>query len=224
MASKTDNAINGGMNGAQMGGQIGGGWGALIGGIIGAAWGYFTPDYEARAIKKYNDEVVRNAMQDLFDLRRVQNVQNMQTAQALAAYQTNNTVQASTFNATYGATETIGASAQALRQVMDFQTQQAMAQTWTNWETGVEEHNTEVRRITNAADAGLRRQRGSTNQVDYGGLVKSGMDMYSKYKGTGTTTTVSTTNTSAFGTSQGTFFDSFKGVGGGGQGGGAMTA
>lgn len=181
---KARNGIQGASQGAQMGSMFGP-YGAIIGGVIGGVLGLTTPDYEGKAIKKHNDEVVKNAMHDLFDLRRVQNAQNMQTAQTLMQYKDQRKLMASQANVQYGAAEMIGSSTAALKKIMDFQTNEAMSQTMYNWQVGVNEHNQEVHRITNSAQNSLRRQRGAQNQIDYSGLIKTGMSAYDKIKASG---------------------------------------
>jgi len=189
---KFQNGIQGASQGAQMG-SLFGPWGAVIGGVIGGVLGLTTPDYEGKAIKKHNDEVVKNAMHDLFDLRRVQNAQNMQTAQTLMQYQDQRKLMASQANVQYGAVDMLGASTEALKKTMDFQTNEAMSQTMYNWEVGVGEHNQEVHRITNSAQNSLRRQRGAQNQIDYSGLIKTGMSAYKGIKGSGNSGSTSVT-------------------------------
>ena len=181
MASRLNNGISGGMQGAQLGSNFGP-QGAIIGGIVGATIGLFTPDYEKKAMEAYNSQVVKNAAMDFFDFRRVQNVNNLEYSQALASYQDNRAVTTAQYNANFGASDTIGASAEALSQVIDFQTTQAMAQTTANWEMGVENANVEMNRATNSAINSLRRKRGEQTRMDYAGMVKGGLDLYKKYK------------------------------------------
>lgn len=175
--------LSAGMQGAQMGGQLGGGVGAAIGGIAGFVLGFTTPDYEKIAREKYNNEVVKNTITSLFDMRRVQNVENMRTAQALASYRDQQSVTTSSYNAQYGATDVVGSSADALKQTLAFQTDQAVAQTWFNFETGIDNYNTRVEGTVNSALAGLRRTKGDSRTMDLGALTKSGLDLYSQYGG-----------------------------------------
>lgn len=188
MASRLNNGISGGMQGAQLGSNFGP-QGGLIGGIVGAAIGLFTPDYEKKAMEAYNSQVVKNAAMDFFDFRRVQNVNNLEYSQALASYQDNQAVTTAQYNANFGASDTIGASAEALSQVIDFQTTQAMAQTTANWEMGIENANVEMNRATNSAINSLRRKRGEQTKMDYAGMIKGGLDLYKKYRQPNTATT-----------------------------------
>lgn len=183
MAGNMQAGLSTGMQGAQMGGQVGGMWGAVIGGVAGFALGYGTPDYEKIAREKYNNEVVKNTISSLFDMRRVQNVENMRTAQALAAYRDQQAVTTSSYNAQYGANDVVGASADALKNTLAFQTDQAIAQTWFNYETGIDNYNIGVEGTVNSALAGLRRTKGDQRTMDLGALTKSGLDMYKQYGG-----------------------------------------
>lgn len=183
MAGNMQAGFSTGMQGAQMGGQVGGIWGAVIGGVGGFALGYNTPDYEKIAREKYNDEVVKNTATALFDMRRQQNIENMRTAQALAAYRDNQRVTASQYNAQYGANDIIGSSADALSQTLDYQTDQAIAQTWLNYEIGINNYNTAVEGTVNSAMSGLRRTKGDTKSMDLGALTKTGISMYQQYGG-----------------------------------------
>lgn len=183
MAGNMQAVLSTGMQGAQMGGQVGGMWGAVIGGIGGFALGYNTPDYDKIAREKYNNEVVKNTIASLFDMRRVQNVENMRTAQALAAYRDQQTGTTSSYNAQYGANDVVGASADALKNTLAFQTDQAIAQTWFNYETGIDNYNIGVEGTVNSALAGLRRTKVDQRTMDLGALTKSGLDMYKQYGG-----------------------------------------
>lgn len=181
MASRLNNGLSGGMQGAQLGSNFGP-RGTIIGGIAGATIGLFTPDYEKKAMEAYNSQVVKNAAMDFFDFRRVQNVNNLEYSQALASYQDNQAVTTAQYNANFGASDTIGASAEALSQVIDFQTTQAMAQTTANWEMDIENANVEMNRATNSAINSLRRKRSEQTKMDYAGMVKGGLDLYKKYE------------------------------------------
>lgn len=183
MAGNMQAGFSTGMQGAQMGGQVGGMWGAVIGGVGGFALGYNTPDYEKIAREKYNNEVVKNTVTALFDMRRQQNIENIRTSQALAAYRDNQRVTASQYNAQYGAGDIIGSSADALSQTLDYQTDQAIAQTWLNYEVGINNYNTTVEGTVNSAMAGLRRTKGDTKSMDLGALTKTGISMYQQYGG-----------------------------------------
>ena len=113
------------MQGAQMGSNFGP-WGAVIGAAAGFVFGKSAPDNEKIMADKYNAEVVKNAARDLFEMRRVQNEENKRTAQALAQYQDNRKVQTASINAQLGASDIIGSSANALKQTLDLQTNEAM--------------------------------------------------------------------------------------------------
>lgn len=183
MAGNMQAGLSTGVQGAQMGGQVGGLWGAVIGGAAGFALGYGTPDYEKIAREKYNNEVVKNTVTALFDMRRQQNIENIRTSQALAAYRDNQRVAASQYNAQYGAGDIIGSSADALSQTLDYQTDQAIAQTWLNYEVGINNYNTAVEGTVNSAMSGLRRTKGDTKSMDLGALTKTGISMYQQYGG-----------------------------------------
>lgn len=188
------------MQGAQMGSQFGP-WGALIGAGIGWDLGSTAPDNEKIMLDAYNAEVVKNAARDLFEMRRVQNEENKRTAQALAQYQDNRRVQNATITAQYGAADIIGASADALKQTLDLQTNEAMNQTMINAITGMENFNTRIDQMTNQRIASLQRYRGQA-PLDAGKLVSTGVDIYNQF------------NTQGQG---GSLMDSFKGVWGGGK-------
>lgn len=189
--------VQGGLQGAQQGAQMGsmfGGYGAAYGAIAGGILGLFQPDTEKEMIQKWNAQVVKNFSEDLFDLRRVQNIENIRTAQALLNYQDQKAVARASMNANYGAAELLGSSAQALVQTMEFQTQQATAQVWQNYETNIDNMNNTLEQMANRASANLKdRQQGGSQ--DYSGLVKGGIDLYSKLKGKGTARQASTTST-----------------------------
>lgn len=185
MALNVDQGISSGMQGAQMGASFGP-YGALAGGAIGLALGLFTPDAEKQAIKKYNDQVVHNNMQSIFDMRKVQNIRDMQTAQALAGYGDQAKVTKSTYNANYGAADIIGSSAAALSKTLQFQTQQAQAQTWFNFDVGVDNFNSTVDTLTNNSMTSLKRAKGgATTAQTAGSAIKTGLSLYSKFKGNG---------------------------------------
>lgn len=181
-------ALSTAMQGAQLGGKLGGGWGAAAGGIIGLIAGGKAQKAQDASIRKYNDQVVKMANQDLFDLRKQQNVENIRTAQALSTYQANSKVQRSAITASLGAADIIGSSAQALKQVMDFQTKEAQAETMLNWETGIENYNTTIDRAQNARSATLTRNVEGRGQGDFGALVSGAVDVYNASKGGGALT------------------------------------
>lgn len=168
-----------GMQGAKLGGKFGGLYGAIGGGILGLVLGGSDNSAE-KAAKQYNDQVVKFAAQDLFDMRRQQNIQNARASQALEQYQTNNKVQGSTINANMGAADIIGSSAQALKQTLAFQTQEAMAQTLANWDVGIANYNTTIDRNTNQRAASLQRSTGQQG-ADLGSLISAGVDLYNEY-------------------------------------------
>lgn len=183
----------------QLGALFGAPYG-LIGAGIGAALGLMSPDYEGRAIKAYNAEITKNAMQDLFDLRRMQNMRNIETAQALQAYQDQRTVGTASINAQYGAAEALGSSAQALQKTLAFQTQEAQQQVKRNFEVGVEDYNQQVQRTTSDAINRLQKSRSRQAPMDVASLVKGGLDFYKQSK------------LPSASKAQGTWFDNFKGV------------
>lgn len=165
--------LNNAVQGAQIGGQLGGGWGAVAGGVLGLLSG---DGGAAKAAKEYNDKVVKHAAEDLFDLRRQQNVQNMRTARTLANYAVQNKTAQSTITANLGAADIIGSSAQALKQTMDFQTQQAKADTMLNWETDVDNYNRAVDTMTSQRMNSLQRSTGQ--EVDVGALAGNAFKLY----------------------------------------------
>ena len=181
-------ALSTAMQGAQLGGKLGGGWGAAAGGIIGLIAGGKAQKAQDASVRKYNDQVVKMANQDLFDLRKQQNVENIRTAQALSTYHANSKVQRSAVTASLGAADIIGSSAQALKQVMDFQTKEAQAETMLNWETGIENYNTTIDRAQNARSASLKRNVEGRGQEDLGALVSGAVGVYNASKGGGALT------------------------------------
>lgn len=175
-------ALSTAMQGAQLGGKFGGPWGAAGGAILGFIAGGKAEKRQNEATKKYNDQVVKYAAQDLFDLRRQQNVENVRTAQALSSYQMGKKVQNSAITASLGASDIIGSSASALKNTLDFQTQQAEAETMLNWETGIENYNTGINQLNNQRDAQFKRQN-AAGQEDLGALVKGAASLYKDYGG-----------------------------------------
>lgn len=168
------------MTGASIGGKLGGGWGAVGGAVIGLIAGNAATKRADEMSKKYNEQVVKFAAQDLFDLRRQQNIQNIRTSQALATYDDNRRVGVSTQVANMGAADIIGSSAAALAQTMDFQTKAAQAETMLNWETGIENYNTAIDTTTNQRSASLQRKSGAA-PTDYGALLSGAVEVYDKY-------------------------------------------
>lgn len=173
------------MQGAQMGSNFGP-WGAVIGAAAGFVFGKSAPDNEKIMMDNYNNEVVKYAARDLFDMRREQNNENMRTAQALASYQSGRRVQTAQMNAQFGAADIIGSSSKALQQTLDLQTNEAMNQTLINAETGIENYNTRVDQMTNQRIASLKRFKGQA-PMDAGQLVTQGVNLYKQYKSSGAT-------------------------------------
>lgn len=184
--------FQGGVQGAATGAQTGamfGPWGAAIGAVAGAAIGLFSKDQEKEAVKKYNNQVVQNFATQLFDVRRVQNANNMAYSQALASYQDANRVTQAKYNAQFGAADIIGSSAKALSQTMDFQTQQAAAQTTLNWEATLENTNSSINQMANQAVGSLQRKKGGQQQqASFADLTKMGLNMYRQFQGGGSNT------------------------------------
>ncbi|QGH73783.1 internal virion protein B [Vibrio phage vB_VhaP_VH-5] len=178
MAFNLQGGLSSGIQGAQLGGQVGGVYGAIGGGILGLLAGG-SDNSAAEAVKKYNDAVVKNAAQDLFDMRRQQNIQNMRTARTLANYAVQNKTAASTITASLGAADIIGSSATALKQAMDYQTKQAQADTMLNWGTEVDNYNRAIDTATEQRVSSLQRSTGQ--ELDVGALVQGGMALYSGY-------------------------------------------
>ena len=174
-----------GLQGAQIGGQVGGAWGAVIGAGVGILVGSEQRKAEARMRNAYNAQVLKYAAQDLFDMRRAQNVENTRTAQALATLQNERKIQTSAATAALGASEIMGASGVALQQALDFQTEEAMADTILNWEIGVENYNTQLEKGFQQRAASLDRGNGQ-KQADVMGSILSGVSLYnSTFKGEG---------------------------------------
>lgn len=180
MAFNTQQGLTSAMQGAQLGGKFGGAWGAVGGGLVGLLAGGKARDKEKAMAKQYNDQVVKYAAQDLFDMRRQQNVENTRTAQALASYQANRQTQVSSTVAAMGAADIIGSSATALAQTLDYQTNEAMSEVMTNWETGIENYNTMLDRMQNQRDASLKKHKEGAG-LDVGSLISGGVDIYTKY-------------------------------------------
>lgn len=152
----TSSGLNGAISGAQAGSSFGL-WGSVIGAGAGLLGGLFSGNKAEKATNAYNDLVVKNTAQSLFDLRRQQNVADQQTSQALSAIQDNNQVQTASYNAQFGAADVIGnTGANTLKQVLDYQSNQAKATTWQNFNTGVENYNTQVNSTINNAESKLK--------------------------------------------------------------------
>lgn len=184
------------MQGAQMGSNFGP-WGALIGAAAGFVFGKSAPDNEKIMADKYNAEVVKFAARDLFDMRRAQNEENMRTSAAIAQYQDNRKVQTSSITAQMGAADIIGSSANALKQTLDLQTNEAINQTLINAKTGFENYNTRVDQMTNQRIASLQRYKGKA-PMDAGKLVSTGVDIYKQFNQDGSLTQGATSMMGAF--------------------------
>lgn len=178
--------VNGAKAGAQFG-AVGAGVGAVVGGVI----GYFSPDVakeQRQAMLKYNAEVTRYTQQSVFDLQRQRVTERMRTSQALSTYQDNSKTSIATLKAQYGAADVIGSSAKALGMTLDFQTEQAMAQEWFNFDVGIDNFNTNVGAIVNKGLSSLSNQAGSyvnPNQAAaLSSTIQTGVDAYAKYSRT----------------------------------------
>lgn len=176
--------LQGAQTGAGIGMQFGGPWGGVIGGVLGGVIGLTTKDEELEAMKQHNKLVVKYTQQSLFDLQRSQVVNNMRTAQALASYQAQAREGKSTYNAQYGAADVIGASSQALSQVIDYQKNAAMANEWMNFHIGIDSYNTQVSQITNQGYNSLQSYKGQSKGLDIAGLVNTGLNAYQQYQQT----------------------------------------
>lgn len=191
----TEAGLQGGVQGAQIGAQFGGPYGAVIGGALGLGLGLFSKDTEKKAIEKFNQETVTNATKTLFDMRRVQNIQNIRTAQALSAYQDNAKVSKSTYNAAYGASDIIGASAEALSNTVALQTAQAMEGTWFNFDTEINNYNQNVESVTNQAMSQLKRAKAQGAGGGIGSMLTQAASLYGKFSGQGGAGSVGATGT-----------------------------
>ena len=194
--------LGGAVSGAALGATIGGIGGATIGCALGLVSGIINGSKAAKATEAYNNLVVQNTTQSLFDLRRQQNVSNMQTAQALASIQDSSKVQTSSYNAQYGAADVIGAGADTMKQVLAYQANQATAGTWINFNTSVENYNTQVNSTVANAEAKLKSSSSggaSTSPTSLASLVSTGI---SAYKGLGGGSSVGTFNSEGSYTNQ----------------------
>lgn len=174
-----------GLQGAQTGAQIGsnfGGMGTAIGGIVGGLAGLFTPDYAEKQMKAYNAQVLKFTHQAIFDLQRNQAINNMRTAEALASYQDTAKAGKSSYNAAYGAAEIIGSSAEALKNTIDYEAQQATAREWQNFEIGVDNFNTQLSSIVNSGINSFQTSKEGGAQMDIASLVGQGIQGYKDYK------------------------------------------
>lgn len=179
----------GAANGAKTGAQIYGAKGALIGAMVSGVTGYFSPDIVAeqrKSLLKYNAEVTKYTQQSVFDLQRQRVSERMRTSQALSTYADNKKTAVAELRAQYGAADVIGRSSTDLDQVLDFQTDQAVAQEWFNFDVGIDNFNTQLRGIVNNGISRLSNAAGSyanPNQATAAqSTMQTAMDMYGKYK------------------------------------------
>lgn len=182
-------AGSGAANGAKTGAQVGGAWGALIGAVIGGVTGYFSPDIVAeqrKSLLKYNADVTKYTQQSVFDLQRQRVSERMRTSQALSTYTDNKKTAVASLRAQYGAADVIGRSSTDLDQVLDFQTDQAVAQEWFNFDVGIDNFNTQLQGIVNNGISRLSNAAGSYVNPNQAAAAQStmqtAMDMYGKYK------------------------------------------
>lgn len=177
------------MNGMAVG-SLFGPKGAAIGAGIGLVAGLFSADRSKAALKaqqKYNDEVVKNTITDLFDRERAQQVERMRTAKALQSYQAQGKTQISTVRAGYGAADLIGASAQALAQAIDYQTTQALEATRFNYAVGFDNYLTNINQITNKGVNAVQQgvDSGQQQPLDIYSMFKAGKELYGGLKSLG---------------------------------------
>ncbi len=178
--------IMGGLQGAQQGAQVGsmfGPWGTAIGAGVGLLGGLFSADKEKAALeaqRKFNAEVVKNTVTDLFDQERSQQVERMRTARALQSYQAQGKTQISTVRAGYGAADLIGASAQALSQAIDYQTNQALEATRFNYTIGFDNYLTGINQTANKGVNNLQRSIDLPDQkpMDIMGMFNAGKSVF----------------------------------------------
>lgn len=179
---------SGATNGAVTGAQFGGGRGALIGTAIGGVLGYFSPDIVAeqrKSLLKYNADVTKYTQQSVFDLQRQRVSERMRTSQALSTYADNKKTAVAELRAQYGAADVIGRSSTDLDQVLDFQTDQAVAQEWFNFDVGIDNFNTQLQGIVNNGISRLSNAAGSYANPNQAAAAQSTMQtaigMYAKY-------------------------------------------
>ena len=172
--------ISSGVQGAQLGGQLGGAWGAVGGGLLGFLLGGSEDKAQRKQTEEWNKQVQKQATADLFDMQRNNNIENIRTSQALDSYNQNKKVQGATINASLGAADIIGSSAQALVQTIDYQTSAAKAAVWDNFETNINNYNTSIAQQTNQRVSSLKYN--PKEQVDWASLATSA---FSTYKNTG---------------------------------------
>lgn len=181
-------AGSGAANGAKAGAKFGGAGGALGGALLGGVIGYFSPDIVAaqrKSLLKYNAEVTKYTQQSVFDLQRQRVSERMRTSQALSTYADNKKTAVAELRAQYGAADVIGRSSTDLDQVLDFQTDQAVAQEWFNFDVGIDNFNTQLRGIVNNGISRLSNTVGSYTNPNQAaaaqGTMQTAMDMYGKY-------------------------------------------
>lgn len=205
MATNFSAGLNSGVQGAMAGAQVGGVWGAVIGGGLGLILGSQQAKEQQKMLEQYNKQVLKQHATDLFKLQGERNLEDMRTAAALLNYQDNLAVGTSTYNAQYGAADMIGSSAEAMAQVLGFQTSEAKAATKLNWNVSLDNYNTTIDQLTNQRQVSLQRSTGE-QKTDFGGLIKTGLDAYSMYR-SGNMTGMFGSNTGS--TGQGGFFNTF---------------
>lgn len=179
-------SLNLGIQGAQLGGRFGA-VGSAIGGALGFAVGLFSSDPSKPLLKaqeKYNNEVVRNTVQSLFDREREQQVSRMRTARALQSYQAQGKTQISTVRAGMGAADLIGGSAVALAQAIDYQTKQAEAATMFNYGVDFDNYLTSINQISQQGVNSLQQSINAPQQkgVNLGDLYSAGKSAYEGFQ------------------------------------------
>lgn len=168
---------------AQMGGKLGGGYGAIAGGVIGAILGRSSAKKAQKALDQYNDQVVKNAATELFDMQRVNNAQKRVLGSALHEYSMQQSLAQGSYNAAYGAADMVGGSADALAQTLDYQTKQAKAELMYNYDMSVDNYNRSINSMASEASARLKRSTGAEVQgANFDALASKGAEMYSNYK------------------------------------------
>lgn len=175
----------GAMQYGQMGYQMGGAYGAVAGAVIGAALGYAQGDQVKKTFNRFNDMVLKNAATEMFDTRRQQNQLNRSMSMALSQYTSQKEMAQASFTSTFGASDMIGGSTEALSQVMDYQTEQAKFESMNNWVVGIDDYNTRLEGIRQNAMARFKRSEDGNYGLDYSALAKQGADWYSSRKGSG---------------------------------------
>ena len=168
---------------AQMGGQLGGGWGAAAGAALGLVLGRSASKRAEKALEQYNNQVVKNAATELFDMQRVNNAQKRVLGSALHEYSMQQAQAQGSYNAAYGAADMIGGSANALAQTLDYQTKQAKVELMHNYDVSVDNYNRSINSMASEAEARLKSSTGEKGGgIDFVGLATKGAEMYSNYK------------------------------------------